>query len=108
MREIKFRAWDRKNKIMISDVADWCSAYDAQFIAFLSDYWELMQFTGLKDKNGKEIYESDKLEWDNGDFGIVVWNNDEDIAGWLVGSGKISTKTIEWSKSKVVGNIYEN
>jgi len=51
-REIKFRAWDKKSKIM---------KYDINIIS--NSFGELLQFTGLKDKNGKEIYEGDIIEY---------------------------------------------
>ena len=57
-REIKFRAWDGE------EMTDW-DEFDGgdmtleQFFAPDVPVWNVMQFTGLKDKNGKEIYEGD-------------------------------------------------
>lgn len=55
MKEIKFRIWDDKNKKL-------------EYVDFYEPDWvfgkvPVMQYTGLKDKNGKEIYEGDILEY---------------------------------------------
>jgi uncharacterized phage protein (TIGR01671 family) len=52
MREIKFRAWDVKDGSMITNPLDFPELYPTN---------ELMQYTGLKDKNGVEIYDGDVL-----------------------------------------------
>ena len=104
MREIKFRAWHNAKKEM-------------QFYEFLTyappNYMalDLMQYTGLKDKNGKEIYEGDVLEWEDRrviDSRVIEFS---DGGFWLVG------KTNEpWKERfmpseptrEIIGNIYEN
>ena len=65
MRTIKFRAW---NEEKMSEPFMLISIIDNGIILQDEDIYdlencELMQYTGLKDKNGKEIYEGDKIKW---------------------------------------------
>ena len=134
MREIKFRAWDKEKEKMV--IAAWRMSmnlngniywkvdhYDGNFNLKEreetdgNNRFTLMQFTGLHNKNGQEIYEGDickysyinpmtreertfvwKVEWSNGAY-------------WLHSIDDSLQDTLLWIQHKeieVIGNIYEN
>ena len=60
MRPIKFRAWDIDNKKMIPEEGGfYLGSADSEMVGI--EGYSIMQYTGLKDKNGKEIYEGDTV-----------------------------------------------
>ena len=73
MREIKFRAWDKHSESMNFINPREPDGYNISAIA--SDkHWNVMQYTGLKDKSGKEIYEGDILKWSGGRITEITWH----------------------------------
>lgn len=115
MREIKFRVWDKYWKEMIYDIQDTFEENYTLGIDYFGQYlnnddFEVMQYTGLKDINGKEIYESDiiKLNGCRYGYGKIIYFD---------GGYKIRLGNSQWDLNKSVilghhvitkGNIYEN
>lgn len=118
-RDIRFRGWDRENNEMIySDHEGGLQQffdYTDNPTDFTTNDVEFMQFTGLNDKNGKEIYEGDILQAFYGKkntlFTITkVYFNEKGY--W--DSKNISEKApfkvcyLGFCKCELIGNIYEN
>jgi uncharacterized phage protein (TIGR01671 family) len=118
-RPIKFRVWDkRENKGMYTQNM----LYDAQLHHFWQDFvdypgYELMQYTGLTDKNGKEIYEGDILknpyDVSNKIIGQVLYESDHGgyIFQWKRRGQdyKITNLNCDVAfESVIVGNIFEH
>ncbi len=124
MREIKYQAFIEKNiiegypssiyqvrKIMFNEDGvltaielDLCDWIDIKWVT-------LREFTGLKDKNGKEIYEGDILERVDSSKVIIKWSQASHSFEWF--SAKLpdrfwNSDAEDWQMSEVIGNIYEN
>jgi hypothetical protein len=106
MRELKFRAWIEKEKYMALQGEPDLETLGS-FMYHYSDNSILMQYTGLKDKNGKEIYEGDI---DNRkrvceyfpNLGCFGFKNPKYAPITFLGQFIASSRNI------VIGNIYEN
>jgi uncharacterized phage protein (TIGR01671 family) len=128
MREIKFRAWggSEKKHFVYFDLAavqdDWYESTTqnedgSRHIIHKTDADSIQQFTGLKDKDGKEIYEGDVVTVSDSDW-LVEWD-EEDAGFWLSSTSKRlqlfgTTETTRLNiglvhdETAIVGNIYEN
>lgn len=130
MREIKFRIWDKENKVYYPSIWNVCFIFggirfawddyensdgETMITDLPKDSFELMQYTGLKDKNGIEIYEGDiivkqnvisgkrckEVEWQYKETGFFPFADSPDNCGHCGGGENPESY-------EVIGNIYQN
>ncbi len=121
MRQIKFRAWDKKNK-------KWLWPYPEAFHIIgeitvfnmlkdrsISEYndIEIVEYTGLKDKNGVEIYEGDKVLFNDPDYWsgktreAIIINNGYAFSLDCEKDYDYNPLSVGSEAFEVIGNIYE-
>jgi hypothetical protein len=132
-REIKFRAWVKSKDSMVDVTAieqtpdeeyphgwiacPWEQGFNESIdtqekdCVFKTEDVVLMQYTGLKDRNGKEIYEGDIVKWDSVGLGVIGWlscgfSHDQRNKRSPIGVNHLHPNYTE--EYEVIGNIYEN
>jgi uncharacterized phage protein (TIGR01671 family) len=142
MREIKFRGFDTRINVMYKHIMlGWNGSIEGRLDPnkeggsvvditiehkngthpdYIDDYIKVMQFTGLKDKNGKEIYEGDILNTNYQTDVVIPYYVKEALPfitlvnakDWEYNNGDYyeggNIQSHNWNKFEVIGNIWEN
>lgn len=123
-REIKFRAWDLDHEVMLElpGMPDYLRGEVISVViengveacppnSGSTDNYKVMQYTGLKDKNGIEIYEGDIVEIQIEDFKMKhIIEYVPSLMAWSLSAHLISNQILQTENAEflVIGNVFEN
>ncbi|RRG07302.1 MAG: hypothetical protein DUD30_01180 [Lactobacillus sp.] len=111
-REIKFRAWDNETK----DLRQYEEISGICLSALNATDWDLEQFTGLKDQNGKDIYEGDIIKYFGANkrvkikttYGIVFYDSEHGCFNSRIQNEEHNKGGISPLDDLIVGNVHTN
>ena len=116
MREVRFRAWNKRTAMMEEDFYIHSNGsqydlaernYDTPHIEIEKVELEIMRYTGIKDKDGVRIFEGDIVRYFRNELAVIVYRN-----------GGVDIRSLSWrdceplqrrlGEIEVIGNIYEH
>ena len=118
MERLELRAWDKKNKVMF-DVFQWNRGDEFDSITrmigfnkietlFVGEDIDLLQYTGLKDKNDEKVYEGDIITFRYGQSYIKTEVTSISIYGLHLGTFGFYGQIRQRNTIKIIGNVYES